>query len=219
MPMRIRQALKVETGLNDGLSVPFLLFFIALAAARTAGHTPPSAAVHPATAGYWCAGRAAIGLARWMVAGPGAAQGVDGGIVPADWRGGAATAMSGGIRGRGRSMFIAAFVAGLAVQMGFKEAGKHSVEFAEEWGQLLNLSVFFLFGLVIVRDWPQFGPAAWLYAVLSLTVVRMLPVAIALIGTRLSAASVDVHGLVRAARPGVHRARAGVSGTGNAFAR
>ncbi len=87
-------------------------------------------------------------------------------------------------------MFIAAFVAGLAVQMGFKEAGKHSVEFAEEWGQLLNLSVFFVFGLVIVRNWPAFTPAAWLYAVLSLTVVRMLPVAIALIGTRLSAASV-----------------------------
>ena len=90
----------------------------------------------------------------------------------------------------GGSMFIAAFVAGLAVQMGFKEAGKHSVEFAEEWGQLLNLAVFFLFGLAIVRNWPTFSLAAWLYAVLSLTVVRMLPVAIALIGTRLSAASV-----------------------------
>jgi NhaP-type Na+/H+ or K+/H+ antiporter len=87
-------------------------------------------------------------------------------------------------------MFIAAFVAGLAVQIGFKEAGKHSVEFAEEWGQLLNLSVFFLFGLIVVRNWPQFSRAAWLYAVLSLTAVRMLPVAIALIGTRLSAASV-----------------------------
>jgi NhaP-type Na+/H+ or K+/H+ antiporter len=88
------------------------------------------------------------------------------------------------------SMFIAAFVAGLAVQIGFKEAGQHSVEFAEDWGQLLNLAVFFLFGLVVVRNWPQFTPAAWLYAVLSLTVVRMLPVAIALIGTRLSRASV-----------------------------
>ena len=40
VPMRIRQALKAETGLNDGLSVPFLLFFIALAAARTVGHAP-----------------------------------------------------------------------------------------------------------------------------------------------------------------------------------
>ena len=31
-PLRVRQALNVEAGLNDGLSVPFLLFFIALAA-------------------------------------------------------------------------------------------------------------------------------------------------------------------------------------------
>ena len=87
-------------------------------------------------------------------------------------------------------MFIAAFVAGLAVQIRFKDAGKDSVEFAEQWGQLFNLSVFFLFGVVVVRDWSQFSEASWLYALLSLTVVRMLPVAIALIGTRLSPASV-----------------------------
>ena len=37
VPMRIRQALNVEAGLNDGLSVPFLLFFMALAAARVEG--------------------------------------------------------------------------------------------------------------------------------------------------------------------------------------
>ena len=37
VPMRIRQALNVEAGLNDGLSVPFLLFFIALVAAKTQG--------------------------------------------------------------------------------------------------------------------------------------------------------------------------------------
>ena len=47
----------------------------------------------------------------------------------------------------GASMFIAAFVAGLAVQIVFTRAGAHSVEFAEEWGQLVNLSVFFIFGL------------------------------------------------------------------------
>ena len=88
------------------------------------------------------------------------------------------------------SMFIAAFVAGLAVQKGFKDAGKHLGEFAEDWGQLLNLGVFFLFGMAAVRDWPQFGRASWFYALLSLTLVRMLPVAIALVGTRLSRASV-----------------------------
>jgi sodium/hydrogen antiporter len=90
----------------------------------------------------------------------------------------------------GASMFIAAFVAGLAVQIGFKVAGRHSVEFAEEWGQLINLSVFFLFGLMVARAWPQFNLASVFYAILSLTVVRMLPVAISLYGTRLSPASV-----------------------------
>ena len=64
------------------------------------------------------------------------------------------------------------------------------MEFAEEWGQLFNLAVFFLFGVVILKDWPMYTPAILLYAVLSLTVVRMVPVAIALMGTRLSPASV-----------------------------
>ena len=87
-------------------------------------------------------------------------------------------------------MFIAAFVAGLAVQFGFKDAAKQSVEFTEEWGQLFNLSVFFLFGLLAARAWPQLSAIYAIYAVLSLTVVRMLPVAIALIGSRLSPATV-----------------------------
>jgi len=90
----------------------------------------------------------------------------------------------------GASMFIAAFVAGLVVQLGFKDAAKHSVEFTEEWGQLLNLSVFFLFGLLVARAWPHFNWLHAVYAVLSLTLVRMVPVAIALIGTRLSRSTV-----------------------------
>src|SRR6516162_445017 len=90
----------------------------------------------------------------------------------------------------GASMFIASFVAGLAVQVGFKEAGQHSVEFAEEWGQLFNLSVFFIFGLFVAVSWSQFNFAHSLYAILSLTVVRMLPVAISLMGTRLSRPSI-----------------------------
>jgi NhaP-type Na+/H+ or K+/H+ antiporter len=90
----------------------------------------------------------------------------------------------------GASMFIAAFVAGLTVQVCFKEAGRHSVEFTEEWGQLFNLFVFFIFGLFVSLACPQFDISCVLYAVLSLTVVRMLPVAIALRGTRLSVATV-----------------------------
>jgi NhaP-type Na+/H+ or K+/H+ antiporter len=94
----------------------------------------------------------------------------------------------------GASMFIAAFVAGLFVQVRFKDAGRHSVEFTEEWGQILNLSVFFLFGMMIGRDHAQFGVAPFVYALLSLTVVRMLPVAVSLAGSGLGKPTVAFMG-------------------------
>ena len=86
----------------------------------------------------------------------------------------------------GASMFIAAYVAGLAAQVGFAPAGKHAAEFAEDWGQLLNFFVFFLFGLFVGRVWMNFNTSVVLYAAFSLTVARMLPVALALAGTGLS---------------------------------
>ena len=190
VPIRIRQALNVEAGLNDGLSVPFLLFFIAIAAAKIEGGAASLMQFIVKQLGFGAliglviglAGGWLLGLARrkeWIAE---SFQQI--GVVALPLLCLLASEMADA------SMFIAAFVAGLAVQFGFKEAGKHSVEFAEEWGQLLNLAVFFLFGMAVVRDWPQFSVASWIYALLSLTLVRMLPVAIALIGTRLSAASV-----------------------------
>ena len=50
--------------------------------------------------------------------------------------------------------------------------------------------MFFLFGTVVAEDCAHFTPAILLYAVLSLTLVRMAPVALALRGARLSRASV-----------------------------
>ena len=61
------------------------------------------------------------------------------------------------------------------------------MEFTDQWGQALNLSVFFLFGVIAARSWDRFTtPAVLFYAVISLTLVRMAPVALALVGTRLS---------------------------------
>jgi NhaP-type Na+/H+ or K+/H+ antiporter len=91
-----------------------------------------------------------------------------------------------GSEAAGASMFIAAFVSGLAIQLCFKPASEHSLEFSYEWGEVLNLSVFFFFGLLTARQWEHFDLSFFIYAVLSLTIVRMLPVAIALTGTRLS---------------------------------
>jgi sodium/hydrogen antiporter len=190
VPMPIRQALNVEAGLNDGLCVPFLMFFIALAAAKIEGPAASLTQFIIEQLGYGAVVGAGIGLiGGWLL----------GLAYRREWM--AESFQQIGVvalpllclevsKMVGASMFIAAFVAGLAVQIGFKEAGKHSVEFVEEWGQLLNFAVFFLFGLVAVRALPQFNLALAFYAILSLTVVRMLPVAIALIGTRLSPASV-----------------------------
>ncbi len=190
VPTRIRQALNVEAGLNDGLSVPFLLFFMALAAAKIVGRPESLALFIGEQLGLGVVVGATIGLVGgWLL---GQAHRRD--WVSEPFRQIAVVAMplfcmvvSDIV---GASMFIAAFVAGLTVQFGFKDAGKHSVEFAEEWGQMFNLVVFFLFGVVVLKDWPMYNLAILLYAVLSLTVVRMVPVAIALMGTRLSPASV-----------------------------
>ena len=193
VPLRVRQALNVEAGLNDGLSVPFLLFFIAMAAAGEGG----------ASMVRFIGEQLGLGIAV------GAGIGLLGGLLlesarRADWMAPSflQTAVVAlpvlcllGAEWLGASPFIAAFVAGLCVQVSFKDAGKHSVEFTEEWGQILNLSVFFLFGLLVAREsGAGFGVPAWVYAVLSLTVVRMLPVAVALAGTGLDKRAVAFMG-------------------------
>jgi NhaP-type Na+/H+ or K+/H+ antiporter len=190
VPVSIRQALNVEAGLNDGLSVPFMMFFIALAAARIEGAATSFLQFIVEQLGYGLVVGVGVGLAGGWLLGLASRRK----SIAEAFQKIAVVALpllcleiSKMI---GASMFIAAFVAGLTVQIGFKEAGQHSIEFAEEWGRLLNLGVFFLFGLVAMRALPQINFALALYAVLSLTIVRMLPVAIALVGARLSFAAV-----------------------------
>ncbi|MEO8616787.1 MAG: cation:proton antiporter [Luteolibacter sp.] len=187
VPEKIRQALNVEAGLNDGLAVPFLLFFIAMA---TGGGEADFARFIGEQLGLGVLIGIAVGLvAGWLLDL----------AIRREWM--AESFEQIGVvtlpvlcllisHKLGASMFIAAFVAGLAVQIRFKDAGRHSLEFAEGWGQLFNLSVFFLFGMLVARDLLLFGIGSILYAVLSLTVVRMLPVALSLIGTRLDKATI-----------------------------
>jgi NhaP-type Na+/H+ or K+/H+ antiporter len=188
--MKIRQALNVEAGLNVGLSVPFLLFFIALATPSGDGHGASLTLFIGEQLGYGTLIGAGVGLAGGWLLGLAHRQN----WMAHSWQqlGLVALPLLCAVASEtfGASMFIAAFVAGLAVQAGFKEAGKSSVEFAEEWGQLLNLGVFFLFGVIAASAWTQFNSRHWLYALVSLTAVRILPVAMALIGTQLSRATV-----------------------------
>ena len=188
VPQRIRQALNVEAGLNDGLSVPFMLFFIALAVAA-----------HESVLGSGILGRfmleqlgygtligLAVGLAGgWLI---GRARSNEWMTEPMAQLGVVALPLACVVASEASaaSMFIAAFVAGMATQAGFPDVGSHSVEFAEEWGQLFDFFVFFLFGLVVAGVWTQFSWEILAYAVVSLTLIRMVPVAIALKGTGLS---------------------------------
>jgi NhaP-type Na+/H+ or K+/H+ antiporter len=192
VPMRVRQALNVEAGLNDGLSVPFLLFFIAMAAAGTGEAS--FARFIGEQLGLGVLVGAGIGLiGGWLL---NAAR-------RAEWM--AESFLQLAVvslpvfclllsEPLGASPFIAAFVAGLCVQVTFKHAGKHSVEFTEEWGQIFNLAVFFLFGMMIARESGAFGIAPFVYALLSLTIVRMLPVAISLMGSGLDKRTIGFMG-------------------------
>jgi NhaP-type Na+/H+ or K+/H+ antiporter len=190
VPMKIRQALNVEAGLNDGLSVPFLLFFMALVGSDGGSQKASLTRFIVEQLGYGALVGVGIGMVGGLLLGLAHRKK----WMAESWQqlGVVALPLLCAMASEAvhASMFIAAFVAGLTAQVGFKEAGKHAGEFTEGWGQLLNLSVFFLFGLLVARAWPQFNGMHLLYAGLSLTVVRMLPVAIALWGTRLSSATV-----------------------------
>lgn len=186
VPVRVRQALNIEAGLNDGLSVPFLLFFMALAAARVEG----GAASLFQFIGEQLGLGVVVGLAVGLIGGGLLRIATRREWIAESFRQIAVVALPLLCLLLAEmvdaSMFIASFVAGLAVQVPFREAARHSVEFAEEWGQIFNLTVFFLFGMLVAREWSYLTVPCWVYAVLSLTIVRMLPVSLALIGTGLS---------------------------------
>jgi len=190
VPGAVRQALNVEAGLNDGLSVPFLLFFLAMASAGGASGESRLSRFMLEQLGFGAAIGLAVGLGGGWLLGLANRRGT---ISSAFRQIGLVTLpllCAVASQAAGASMFIAAFVAGLAVQVGFPKAGEHSIELTEQWGQLLNLSVFFLFGILVARSWQGFSAPILAYAVLSLTAARMLPVAVALVGTRLSKATV-----------------------------
>jgi NhaP-type Na+/H+ or K+/H+ antiporter len=191
VPALIRQALSLESGLNDGLSVPLLMLFIALARVES-----------PITDGSWVvyfAQQIGFGLLVGLIIG------WLGGWVIAkaerrDWMTDAAQQLAllsiailswwlaeKVIGGNG---FVAAFIAGTMVRRGFESAGERMAELSEAWGDLLIFGVFFLFGTVITPDLGDIDGSIWLYAILSLTIVRMLPVALAMIGTKLQPSSV-----------------------------
>jgi NhaP-type Na+/H+ or K+/H+ antiporter len=195
VPERVRRVLNVESGLNDGIATPVVTVAIAGAAAAASVQGPPS--MGGAFADL------AIGLAAGVV------FGVVGGLAMrmARRRGWATEDLAGpgvlalalaaytGTLWLGGNGFVAAFVAGLAFGNFAGRGGAREVFYVEQTAGLVSLVTWLIFGAVAVptviehTDWQVIG-----YAILSLTVVRMLPVALALAGSGLSPPTVSFIG-------------------------
>lgn len=194
VPSLVRQSLNVEAGLNDGLSVPFMLFFLALARAGSGGTEASLLHFGIEQLGYG----AALGVAVGLAGGALVARARDAGWLAPPVQGVAVVSLPLLCillcHPVGASAFIAAFVCGLAAQVPFPGVGRHAVDFTEEWGQVLSWLVFFLFGLKVAAGEGLLAGPVVAYALLSLTVVRMLPVAVSLVGTGLQASTVAFMG-------------------------
>ena len=190
VPRRIRQALNVESGLNDGLSIPFLFLFTGLALSEAHVEAGDWLAFALEQIGLGALVGVAIGLgggwlvnranrARWIT--PTFQQLSLLGLAIGAW---AAADQLGG------NGFIAAFSAGLAAGRVASTHCRTILDFTQDEGQLLNLAVFFVFGVSAIGFLDAAGWRVAAFALLSLTVVRMLPVAVALAGSSLRPVSV-----------------------------
>jgi sodium/hydrogen antiporter len=184
LPMRIRQGLNVESGLNDGLCVPLLFIALALAEANENAITAHHAvALVVEEIGWGIAGGVAAGAVGAVLLGYAERRSLGAGewlqVIPP-----ATAALSYGIAAPlGGSGFIAAFVAGLVFGVMRQQYRDEVTYLVDEAGQVLNAVTFIVFGAVVLG--PALRVLDWriaLYAVLSLTLARMLPVAISLLG-------------------------------------
>ncbi|QNS03034.1 cation:proton antiporter domain-containing protein [Streptomyces xanthii] len=198
VPARVRQGLNVESGLNDGMVLPFFVLFLA-------GIPGTSAAETGAAGVFW----RALVLSTVLGALAGAAGGVllgaarARGWVSREWAPLFVPAVAAVSYGLGvvvdGSGFISAWIAGFAFGLaerrfrpggadatGQREGPGDTASFAEQLGGLLASLSLLVFGAVLLG--PVLDDLSWRvvgYAVLSLTVVRMLPVALALAGSGL----------------------------------
>jgi sodium/hydrogen antiporter len=190
VPARIRRLLNIESGLNDGIATPVVL--VAIAGAATAEHAAsvgPGAAVAELALGVLAG--ALIGGAGGLVVNVARRRGwAEGGFAGSAVLALAVCAYACALAVHGNG-FIAAFTGGLAYGATSGKLGERLVPYVEETGALVSLLVWLAFGAVAVV--PAFENLTWqavLYAVLSLTVIRMVPVALALAGGRLGRGAV-----------------------------
>jgi sodium/hydrogen antiporter len=188
VPKRLREIMNAESGLNDGIAAPLFLFCLAGA---TAHHAPASEALADAVP------------AILIAVGIGGAVGLIGAIAlgwsfrhgwtePSSLRLGVAAlpvltfVLAIAFGGNG---FVAAYVAGLLYAVRDHGLPRESTQLTEDIGTLLSLCVWFVFGRAVDQVLDA-GVAinAIVYAFLALTVVRIVPVVLALWGTTITRA-------------------------------
>ena len=185
LPVRIRQSLNVEAGLNDGICVP--LFYVALAVALA-----EDGAIGDGAAAELVLEKIGYGVLGGVIAGAAAAAVVvyarGRRFIDATWL--QVVPLAGALLGYGLaeaiggSGFIAAFVGGMAFGGLRRHRGGDVSYLMEQTGAVLAAVTFVVFGAILLG--PALRELTWqiaLYAVLSLTLVRMVPVAIAMLGT------------------------------------
>ena len=190
VPRRVRQTLNVESGLNDGIATPVVLLALAgIVAAAGQDHEGPGGALVGLLLGV------AVGL---VVGGGGGALlriALRRGWSSDEFAGPAVLALALlaylGAVAIGVNGFVAAFVGGGAYGAFAGRRGMKEVYYVEQTCGLASMISWFVFGAVII---PALA-AGWtwhilVYAILSLTVVRMLPVAISLLGSGMDRATV-----------------------------
>lgn len=199
IPTRIRNALNVESGLNDGIVTPFVSLFMSLTLAEEgvalsnwilSSVAQLALGIAVGLALGWLGGRLLLEVRR-----NGWASGTSEKLAILALAL-ACYFLAVAVGGNG---FVAAFVGGIVFGAKSKRHLMEDAEFTEEVGTLLSLGVWTLFGALvgaaaIVNDLFSFGWSPILYAILSLTVIRMIPVALGLMGTGLRRDTVALMG-------------------------
>jgi sodium/hydrogen antiporter len=170
VPSKVRHTLNLESGLNDGLALPFVLFFLVLAS--PGGDAGAEAAK--------LAGEALVGAAI------GIGLGALGGRLHNRLPGGGITARYEGIYAVGFALvafglsdvtfgngLIAAFVCGIAMGAAERDVPEGFVEFAENASAIFQVLTFFVFGALIVpTGFDHSIPPLVLFVVFALLVAR-----------------------------------------------
>jgi NhaP-type Na+/H+ or K+/H+ antiporter len=192
VPENVREALNLESGLNDGICVPVIVILLGFAVGAQVEHSTLHHILFVIGEEIGIGLIAGIGVTFGAVALLRAAHAR--GWITEEWLGipaiATATACFAAAQALGGSGFIACFTGGLVVSW-LNPPRRHDllggVEIA---GETLALLTWAVFGAVIVAPLlARFSWLAVLYAVLSLTLIRMLPVWLCLTGTGMTAAS------------------------------